>query len=183
MAKCRYHLSRGELDQARETILVGLAIFRHFARTPFFVVQANASENTRSMLERVDEMIGIPGSPNLYWALTALPRPMFDLRPSAELLLDGIELEMSALRELDRPRDAEQWRDLCDKLIKRIVDSCNRPRPAQTIDKETLLKYARDTQAQWGIALREAGAGISDGEAIVHVSCGRIDAYHNRGPR
>ena len=115
VAKSRYHLGRGEFDQARETILVGLAVFRHFARTPFLVVQANAAANSRSMLERIDEMVGIAGSPNLYWALGILPRPMFDLRPSTEVMQSGLEEEIPGLNDLDRPLSAEQWRDLRKK--------------------------------------------------------------------
>ena len=36
------------------------------------------------MLDRVEELISQPGAPNLYWALTALPRPLVSMREALE---------------------------------------------------------------------------------------------------
>src|SRR5262249_589805 len=68
-ARIRYHLSRGEFEQARNGILVGLANGRHLAQTPFYINQLVALSIHRIMLDRCAELIAQPNSPNLYWAL------------------------------------------------------------------------------------------------------------------
>ena len=72
-ARIRYHIGRGELDQAREGIMVGLANSRHMARGQFYIVQMVARAIDRVMLDRIDEVISQSDSPNLYWALAELP--------------------------------------------------------------------------------------------------------------
>ncbi|HTU25830.1 MAG TPA: hypothetical protein VMF30_10550 [Pirellulales bacterium] len=169
VGKARYHLTQGQLEQARETVLVALAIFRHYARTPSAVVQGNASANTRAILGCVDEMIGQRDSPNLYWALTALPRPMFDLRPSIELE-QTIEIgaETISLADLDRERTPERWRELANKLIDSINDfGVHQLQEAKSIDRAVYLAYAREMAADWAGQLPENGSQASDDEAIV----------------
>ena len=63
----------GELDTAREGILVGLANGRHLAQTPFYINQLVALSIHQVMLDRTAELISQPDSPNLYWALSTLP--------------------------------------------------------------------------------------------------------------
>lgn len=57
----------------------------------------------------VPDLIERPDSPNLYWALTAMPRPLIDLRKSMELEQRFVELQFPELADIDRPRSDEQW--------------------------------------------------------------------------
>jgi len=81
--KIRYHLTKGELDQAREGILVGLANSQHVAETPFFINQLVSMVIQRTMLERTRELISQPDSPNLYWPLSTLPGSLAGLDRAA----------------------------------------------------------------------------------------------------
>ena len=65
----------------------------------------------RRLIDRVDELIAQPGAPNLYWALTALPRPLIGLRDQMELeqvVLENLVPELSDAA-LKRPRDPAEW--------------------------------------------------------------------------
>ncbi len=64
----------------------------------------------------VADFVERPGAPNLYWALTALPRPLIDLRGSEEWEYRMAEMQIPELLDLDRERTAEQW----DGVLKRI---------------------------------------------------------------
>jgi hypothetical protein len=116
-ARIRYHLSRGELDQAREGILVGLANSRHLAHTPFYVNQGVAMAIQRTMLERTDELISQPNSPNLYWALSALPVSLIELDRAASLEGGIFTMTFPGASDLDHPRDTKEWSKMARQLI------------------------------------------------------------------
>jgi len=168
-ARIRYHLSRREFDAAREGILVGLANARHCAQTPFLVSQLIASSTINRMFDCCDEMIGQPGSPNLYWALATLPRPMLDLRRALELEQVGLEMSVAGLADLDRPRSTTEWRQLRDELLKWIQSSgATRPDEAnRTLNPDELAKYTRVALPNLTGASPAAVAAMSDDEAFV----------------
>ena len=50
------------------------------------------------MLEQFEELITVHGAPNLYWALTALPRPLIGVRSELEIernLLENLIPELT----------------------------------------------------------------------------------------
>ena len=107
-ARIRYHLSRGELDQAREGILIGLANARHLAQTPFYVNQLVALAIHQTMLDRTGELISQPNSPNLYWALSTLPDSLIELGRAASLESSAFTMTLPAANDPDRPRDRDE---------------------------------------------------------------------------
>jgi hypothetical protein len=69
------------------------------------------------MLGRVEEMIQQPGAPNLYWALTNLPRPLIDLRKATQGEKLMLEAEFPELRAIEKgPLSADAQRSLLKKL-------------------------------------------------------------------
>ncbi len=57
-----------------------------------------------------------PDAPNLYWALTVLPRPLISLRNPNEYEQKTLEMQFPDMADLDRPRSAEEW----DAALKRV---------------------------------------------------------------
>lgn len=115
--KTRRHLSRGELDNARETIMVGLANSRHMAQTPFYVNQMVALAIQRGMLSQTAELIAQPDSPNLYWALATLPDSLLQLDRAASFEGTLFATTFSAALELDRPHDKQEWQKMAEQLV------------------------------------------------------------------
>jgi len=72
------------------------------------------------MLDRVEELISQPGAPNLYWALTALPRPLVSMREGLETEQRVGENLVSELAETDEPHSRAEWGVLLDKLYNRL---------------------------------------------------------------
>ena len=54
------------------------------------------------MVGRAEDLIRQPGSPNLYWALTALPRPFIDPRPALDGETEFLTSIIPGLRELEK---------------------------------------------------------------------------------
>lgn len=104
----RYHIAKGELDKAREGILVGLAVSRHYARTPFIIIQFVSQAIDVIMLDRVLELVAQPDCPNLYWSLTALPRPLLSSQPSIEFEERFLESTLPYMNQLDEEGDSDK---------------------------------------------------------------------------
>src|SRR5205807_7462398 len=64
----------------------------------------------------VADFVEQPHAPNVYWALTALPRPLIDERRAQEWEYRMVELQFPELADLDRGRTPEQW----DGLLRRV---------------------------------------------------------------
>jgi hypothetical protein len=70
------------------------------------------------MSAQVQEWTQQAGSPNLYWALTSLPRPLIDLRKAAEYEADLLYLMYPVLRNVGRTSGTpEYWKGYIDKLV------------------------------------------------------------------
>jgi hypothetical protein len=164
------------LTEARENILVGLANGRHLAQTPFFVNQLVAAAIHRSMLDRTAEMIAQPNSPNLYWALSTLPDSLVELHRAASLEASVFGMTFPAASDLDRPRDAEEWRKMLVQLTA-ILGGFGETRPHDSKEEESrrveLIRIARAELAQVLQISPETVATMSDDEVgvrwYVHV--------------
>lgn len=140
-ARIRYHLARGELAAAREGILVGLANARHLAQTPFFVNQLVALAVHRAMLDRTAELISQPACPNLFWALSALPESLIELDRAASLQGDFFAMSLPGVNDLDRPREAWEWRKMAEQLNEIVRDTSNEaPRGIASCANHALLE-------------------------------------------
>jgi hypothetical protein len=181
-ARIRYHLSRGELDQAREGILVGLANARHLAQTPFYVNQLVALAIHRAMLDRVAELISQSDCPNLYWALAALPDSLIELERTASLEASAFAMILPAVRDLDRPRDAAEWSRMGEQLLELIEDEF---RDKQAVSAPQLLgRWAKAARAELpallGILPGQVAA-MSDEEASIRWYVHQRLALDQRG--
>jgi hypothetical protein len=78
--RIRYELAEGRLDKAARTLQTGFAVSRHLAEGPTLIGALVGIAIGSIMEARLEEFIQQPNAPNLYWALTDLPRPFIDLR-------------------------------------------------------------------------------------------------------
>jgi hypothetical protein len=124
--KARVEIAEVKFDDAVRTIETGLAFARHVAEGPGVVFMINFLHGagiSRLMLDRCDELISHPGAPNLYWALTALPRPLVSARDALEFdrkLCENLIPELTEA-ELTRPRSAAEWSSFLARMHEGIV--------------------------------------------------------------
>jgi hypothetical protein len=70
----------------------------------------------------LEDLIQSPAAPNLYWAVTNLPRPLLDPVPAHEVERYVLEREFPRLRELDSgPWTLENSRSFSDELEKKMA--------------------------------------------------------------
>ncbi|MSR32495.1 MAG: hypothetical protein EXR99_13430 [Gemmataceae bacterium] len=81
---CRAQLKTGRLDKAIEDVRSGLIFGRHVADGPTLIQGLVGVACASMMAPRLEEILQQPGSPNLYWALANLPKPLIDFRKPLE---------------------------------------------------------------------------------------------------
>ncbi len=184
--KARVEIAEGNSDRALRTIETGLAFSRHIAEGPFLINGLIGIAGATVMLGRCEELIGQPGAPNLYWALTALPRPLFDLRHAVETERKLCENMIPELTEAgsDRLRTAAEWSALLSRMHARMVNWSREYTDAQdplkslaTWDlarlKAESLPAARDyLKASRGLNDQQLAA-MSDDQAVAVYLAGR----------
>jgi len=77
---CRLQLKKGNIEKALEDAKAGFTLSYHLGNSPTLIQGLVAIASGSIMLPRLDEIIQQEKSPNLYWALTSLPRPLVDFR-------------------------------------------------------------------------------------------------------
>ena len=119
--KARVEIAEGKFDEAARTLETGVAFARHVGEGPFFINALVGISMATQMLALVEEWIGQPDAPNLYWALTALPRPLVPARDSMEQEQKTLDTFVPGLDELERPRADAEWSLLLARFHARMA--------------------------------------------------------------
>jgi hypothetical protein len=78
--RARLEIAEGHYDQALETLQTGFVLARHVSESPTLISSLVGIAIGFVMAGQLDELVQSPKAPNLYWALTDLPRPFIDLK-------------------------------------------------------------------------------------------------------
>jgi hypothetical protein len=118
VAKAHLEIAEGDYGKAVETMQTCFALSRHVARGETLVNGLVGIAIAGNAANQIEQMIQQPDAPNLYWALTTLPRPLIDLGPAFEAESSFFDLQFPGLRDLEtKDADAEQWRALLEKTV------------------------------------------------------------------
>lgn len=134
--RARVQISEHKYDEAARTFQTGFALARHVAEGPTLIHGLVGIAMTGVLLEQVEELIQEPGSPNLYWALTSLPRPIIDMRKPLQgekIMVDSIFPDMRS-RLTDRHLTPMSPRE-CKKLANAYILVREWEVPARSISK------------------------------------------------
>jgi len=140
--QARVQIARGKYDQAVGTLQTGYAMSRHVGEAPFIVGGLVAIACSSYMSDQVREFIQQPDAPNLYWALTSLPRPLVDLRPAMETEMEAVYLSLPELRDLKEkgPR-SHDWRNLADWELRELDRKERTPQEWQRLVEKTTYRF------------------------------------------
>jgi hypothetical protein len=132
-ARSRFEMADKHFDKAVYSLETGMTFGRHVSQGATFVQFLIGVTITATTLEQVEELIQIPGSPNLYWALTELPTPYLDLRQSVggeRIILDSYFPGIRAM--LDDPKAKPICQAQVEAMVDRLVNELG-PLGASTI--------------------------------------------------
>lgn len=118
--KARTEIVEGKHDEAIRTLETGFGFARHVGEGPFLINGLIGIAIAGRMLDRAEELVARPAAPNLYWALTALPRPLIALRRAYETEQRLGEVMVPEIDRLDEPRTEAEWSSLLIRLVDRL---------------------------------------------------------------
>jgi hypothetical protein len=78
--RARLEMAEGRFDDAARTLQTGFAVARQTGDAPTLINALVGVAIATAMAKQVDQFVQCDKAPNLYWALTDLPRPFIDLR-------------------------------------------------------------------------------------------------------
>ncbi|HEV3118456.1 MAG TPA: hypothetical protein VGY58_15510 [Gemmataceae bacterium] len=114
--QARVALAQGDFTAAAHHLETGLAFSRHVADGPTLIHRLVGIALASQFRDTLVDFVERPDSPNLYWALTALPHPLIGLRSAEDWEYRMVELQIPELGDLDRERTPEQW----DGVLRRV---------------------------------------------------------------
>jgi hypothetical protein len=125
--RCRLALGEGDFDEAARSLRIGLALARHLGDGDTIIQSLVGIAIAGVMFADIEEWMQIPGSPNLYWALTALPVPFIDVRRAMEVEFDNIAHAVPDFENLRERilRDPAQIEAMVGRLSKLVANYTN----------------------------------------------------------
>ena len=152
--RTRIEIHDGHIDDAIDSLQTGFAMGRHIADAPFLINALVGVAVTEVTVERVLELAQSENSPNLYWSLTALPRPFIDMRQSLELEAVSSLLIFPELVRADTVTAAAsrvEFENFVNRFDKLLTDSTNtngpefqlRKRLVDTLNDDAAMKEVR----------------------------------------
>ncbi|MCA9246121.1 MAG: hypothetical protein KDA42_03370 [Planctomycetales bacterium] len=193
--RARLAIADGDFDQAMHALQTGYALARHAAEQPFLVSGLVGIAIAEQMHQQVLAMTEAPGSPNLYWALTALPHPLIDLRGPLELESESVFLMFPELDEARRHALAassrsgamsdEDWNSLMQRFLRRfqgnnlfVPDAASEPGSVDLRGAIQSIGMQAYVLTKIGMAReRLVGAGRT-AEAVEKMSAGEVVLLH-----
>jgi hypothetical protein len=113
MVRVRYHLARKQYAEAAQALGTGYALARHLGEGPTLIHVLVGAAIANLMSTRVEEWVSQPAAPNLYWAVTVLPRPFLDPGPAVDADDQTLERTWPGLAQLeDGPLTPKQVQEM-----------------------------------------------------------------------
>lgn len=119
--RTRLAIAAHQYDKAIYSVQTGLALARNIAEAPLLICVLVGVSCADQQLTQLESMMQSPSAPNLYWALTDLPRPFFELRKAygGEKLL--VFSEMPLLKDIEKvhlgPEQIQALAGQCERML------------------------------------------------------------------
>jgi hypothetical protein len=120
--QARLQTAEGRFTDALQSLQTGYALGRHAGQGQTLIHALVGMAVCQMMSDRVQEMVQQRAAPNLYWALTALPRPLVSLRAGIEGEMNLVWLSFPYLQVGNEQRnDLAYWQQLLDRTEETTV--------------------------------------------------------------
>lgn len=125
--RCRLHAAEGKIDLALRDVQTGFVLARHAAQGPTLIHFLIGNAIATIFIAELEQVMQVSDCPNLYWSLTALPRPLIDLRKPIEGELRSMEATIPIPKDVDKgPMTPEEALAALDRLwsgIQKLAES------------------------------------------------------------
>ncbi|HUT92253.1 MAG TPA: hypothetical protein VMY37_22350 [Thermoguttaceae bacterium] len=145
--RARIQIANGRFDEALYALQTGYALAEHVGEGPTLIHGLVGISICVIMSDCVLQMTQQPDTPNVYWALTVLPRPLIGGRQGIEAEMNAVALTFPELRDVDRTeRTPEEWSQALGDFWHKFVEFSDGPdmlgRP-ETLTALTIKGYPK----------------------------------------
>jgi hypothetical protein len=176
--KARREIAEGKMDEAIKTFQTTYALGRNIAEGETLINGLVGIAMCGIMFPQITEFVQQPDAPNLYWALTALPRPMIDMSKALAVEAHAIELSFPELRDLENSRRSpEEWRELLHSMAAKLFEleaagaTAREPIPPEKLDElcEQVYPAAKRELIARGMPRDHVEAMATQQVALLHL--------------
>jgi hypothetical protein len=126
--RCRLNLADGKFEPALRDVQTGFALGRHAAQGPTLIHFLIGNAIATMFIAELELTLQAPDCPNLYWSLTALPRPLIDLRKGIEGEIRMMESTIPIPKGVDKgPMTPEEALAALDRLWAGVMKLTDEP--------------------------------------------------------
>ncbi len=151
--RARMQIADGEFADAVESLQCGYSLGRHVAAGETIINGLVGIAISEFMSRQVLEFVQQPKAPNLYWALSMLPRPLIDVNDAIDVEAMGVELSFPELHDIQTVvRTPDQWRELFHHFAQEVIEQIRfgeslKPLSADELDEQCkrLLPIAKQS--------------------------------------
>ncbi|HEV3386343.1 MAG TPA: hypothetical protein VG097_16090, partial [Gemmata sp.] len=174
--RARLEIAGGRFESAIKTLQTGYVLAKRLSEGPtviHFLVGVAIALTLDTQLQAFVEQ---EGSPNLYWALTAMPRPLFD--PKHALLLEPLMLERTFpwLAKLDKGPMTQEQLDAGKVQLTKIMDEFGLAKPTPDKMEERAQLFIKGLPAAKE-ALIKKGMNADDLNKLPDIQIVSLAAY------
>jgi hypothetical protein len=156
--KARLEMAEGHLPEALQALQTGYTLAHHLGSGPSLGHVLVGEVVAGLMNYQLEELLQQPGAPNLYWALTVLPRPFFDPQPAVQEEAARLEQTWPVLRRLaNGPMSAAQLR-AARQEIRKSLDANHVTPPDADREIDALARAARKALVGRGLPAEQVEA-------------------------
>ncbi len=116
--RARVEIAEQRYGDAIETLRWGYQLARDCGEQPLLISNLVGIAIASTMHEQLVELIEAPGSPNLYWAIAALPNPLIDVRRAFEFERGFPEQMFPFLKDAETvDRSPQEWQRVLEAAV------------------------------------------------------------------
>lgn len=176
--KAKLEIAERRLNDAVVTIRQTYQLARHLSSSPVLIVNLIAIATQSLANESLGELLAAQDSPNMYWALRALPDPLVDVRPSSQFESTSAFRLFPFLKDADvAHRSGDEWRRMLTDVIVSLDESPNRSGADQLL---TQLQVTAMISRSYPLAKRELIAAGFEEARIEQMPVGQVVAIYAR---
>lgn len=175
--KARLEIKEGKFDEALQTLRDGYQLAVNVTTEPLLINGLVGVAIASMLNEAIIDWIAQPNSPNLYWAMTALPKPLIDMRPALALEAAVCERALPFLRDAETAqRSSEEWL----RLIGGELEKLHQLAGTQVPSAWEKAAFFAAIPAAYTQAKRELVAGGFDEKKLDAMPVGQVLAIQSR---
>jgi hypothetical protein len=172
--QARVDISDAKFLEARESLRQLYQMGMDSSSDPSIIAATRGVWYVTDANEEVVHWIGSDGSPNLYWALSAIPQPFIDVRPICFRELRGLETFLAPLKDCETARRSDdEWAKVIGDIVVEANPDAQKAAPLDQIASfDALIQLHYPTSKAW---LIDNGYGA---ENLIGKPRGQVVAIH-----